>query len=81
VPANGRIELGEVEERREFTVFDIAWSAEQATGSNHYLAGPRPFNLKALIALYRRILGDQPVDEQIASLGARGAMTAQQGRK
>ena len=70
VPANGRVDLGEIDERGEFTVFDIAWSGEHATGSNHYLGGPRPFDLKALIALYRRILGDQPVDEQIASLGA-----------
>jgi beta-mannosidase len=69
VPANGRIEIGEVDERRDFTVFDIAWSGDHANGSNHYLAGPRPFDLKVLIALYRRILGDQPVDEQIASLG------------
>lgn len=70
VPANGRIVLGEIEESREFAVFDLAWSGEGVTGTNHYLAGPRPFDLKRLVALYRDMLGDQIVDEQTRSIGA-----------
>jgi hypothetical protein len=77
VPANGRTELGWLDARDELGLFEIAWSAPGLAGSNHYVTGPRPFELHKLIGNYRKILGDQPVDEQIVSNGAAKRQGAQ----
>lgn len=67
IPANGRSEVGALEASRSFSVFELAWHGPSASGKNHYLAGPRPFDPNRLVQLYRRMLGDGPIDEQIAS--------------
>jgi len=45
VPANGRISLGRVPEASAQTIYSIVWDCGGASFSNHYLAGPRPFDL------------------------------------
>jgi len=67
IPANGRSEVGALEASRSFSVFELAWHGPSASGKNHYLAGPRPFDPNRLVQLYRRMLGDGPIDVQIAS--------------
>ncbi len=67
VPANGRLELGQLPACSHGTLYEIAWSGARVQGANHYLAGPRPFDLKHMIGAYRHLLGDAPVDEQNAS--------------
>jgi len=67
IPANGRAELGFLEEPRSFSAFELKWRGPSASGENHYLAGPRPFDCSRLVQLYRRMLGDEPINEQIAT--------------
>ena len=69
IPANGRLELGSLPAPQVFSVFELEWRGPSVFGENHYVAGPRPFDRKRLVELYRRMLGDGPIDEQIAPLG------------
>ena len=67
IPANGRLTLGQLPACSETTLYEIAWHGPGVSGENHYMAGPRPFDLNKMIGVYRRLLGDAPVDAQIAS--------------
>ncbi len=46
VPANGRIEVGKIPASPVCALYLLEWRSDSSTGQNHYLAGPRPFNLK-----------------------------------
>ncbi|NQZ69458.1 MAG: glycoside hydrolase family 2 [Lentisphaeria bacterium] len=47
VPANGRVEVGEVPHSPICDMYLLKWQIHGASaGHNHYLAGPRPFNLE-----------------------------------
>ena len=46
VPANGRSEVGEIPASPVCTLYLLNWRTDSLTGHNHYLAGPRPFNLE-----------------------------------
>lgn len=52
IPANGRIVTGTVAESATPALYLLAWTVNGQTRHNHYLAGPRPFDLKQ----YRRWL-------------------------
>jgi beta-mannosidase len=45
VPANGRLSLGRVSEAPGQTFYSIVWDCGGKSFKNHYLAGPRPFDL------------------------------------
>ena len=46
VPANGRTEVGEIPVSPVCALYLLNWKTSASTGRNHYLAGPRPFNLE-----------------------------------
>ena len=46
VPANGRAEVGEVPTSLVCALYLLNWRTNASTGRNHYLAGPRLFNLE-----------------------------------
>jgi len=46
VPANGRSEVGAIPSAEQAAVWLLEWTANGETYRNHYLAGPRPFNLE-----------------------------------
>jgi beta-mannosidase len=46
VPANGRAEVGEIPASPVCALYLLNWRTDSSTGHNHYLAGPRPFNLE-----------------------------------
>ena len=45
-PANGRAEVGEVPTSLVCALYLLNWRTNASTGRNHYLAGPRLFNLE-----------------------------------
>jgi hypothetical protein len=46
VPANGRAQVGEIPASSVCALYLLNWQTNGSTGHNHYLAGPRPFNLE-----------------------------------
>ena len=44
LPANGSVNLGRVPAATEPAFYEISWQGE-VSGENHYLAGPRPFDV------------------------------------
>jgi beta-mannosidase len=52
VPANDRRDLGAVPASGTAAWYEIEWTANGTAGRNHYLAGPRPFDLPACRAWY-----------------------------
>ena len=53
VPANGRLRLGSVPAADSPAFYTIRWTWKGQSFRNHYLAGPRPFNLAQCRAWYR----------------------------
>ena len=53
VPANDRRPLGAVPTSEAAAWYGIEWTANGTTGRNHYLSGPRPFDLKACRGWYQ----------------------------
>jgi beta-mannosidase len=70
VPANGRVLLGMLPAHQSFALLDITWVGSRIEGHNHYVGGPRPFDLKRLVSAYRGILGDETLDRQVRSTTA-----------
>jgi hypothetical protein len=65
--ANARVELGMIAASRTFRLVEIYWSGD-VTGRNHYLGGPRPFDLDRTADAYRTLLGaDVVANATIAS--------------
>ncbi|MBK1877820.1 hypothetical protein JIN87_13160 [Pelagicoccus mobilis] len=50
--ANGMANLGTAPESTTATCYHISWQGDGLKGSNHYLAGPRPFDLDLIRASY-----------------------------
>ncbi|MGY8719199.1 MAG: hypothetical protein ACKVI3_15625 [Verrucomicrobiia bacterium] len=46
VPANGRAEVGDVPVSSGADLYQLTWQGAGSSGRNHYLAGPRPFDLE-----------------------------------
>lgn len=46
IPANGKQIVGEIPASPVQAFYDIQWRHEHSEGRNHYLAGPRPFNVE-----------------------------------
>jgi beta-mannosidase len=46
VPANGRAEVGDVPVSSSADLYQLTWRDADSVGRNHYLAGPRPFDLE-----------------------------------
>lgn len=54
VPANGRLSLGHVPQTETPVFYLIEWIIGNETFRNHYLAGPRPFDLEQCCRWYNR---------------------------
>ena len=52
IPANGKVHLGMVLPSPTTAFYTIDWTIDTQTGHNHYLAGPRPFEVSACRAWY-----------------------------